>query len=615
MSRNHQLAAVPLSRRRFVQGIAAAGGLAPAWPLHRAFGATPGPVLSGTEFQLEIGPVPVNITGRAKIANAINGQIPAPVLRWREGDTITLAVTNRLSDPTSIHWHGVRTPSPMDGVPGLSFAGIPPGQTFVYRFPVHQSGTYWYHSHSAFQEQTGVYGPIIIEPKGGYAHTFDRDYVVFLSDWSDEAPETIISNLKFQADYYNFNQRTLGAFIDDVNRKGVAETVSDRLMWGQMRMSPTDILDVSGAAYTYLMNGQPPAANWTALFRPGERVRLRFINGSAMSIFDVRIPDLPMTVVQSDGNDVVPIAVDEFRIGTAETFDVIVQPREARAYTILAQAEDRTGFTRGTLAPRPGMTAAIPPMDPRPMRTMKDMGMEHGSMGGMQMDGSMPGMSHAAPGGTQQMNHGSMPGMSQPASGGTQPMNHGSMPGMNHGATGGMPTMTASLGDATKLEGTVGVDNVAMMPTERLNEPGEGFPEGRRVLRYTDLRALKRGNDPRQPEREIALHLTGNMERFMWGFDGKKFSEAGPIELKRGERVRFTLTNDTMMEHPMHLHGLWMELENGHGEYRPYKHTIIVKPGERLSFLVNADEPGRWAFHCHLLYHMEAGMFREVRVA
>jgi CopA family copper-resistance protein len=626
----------PLNRRRFVEGVSAAGALASAWPLSRAIAVPQGSVLSGTEFQLEIGPMPVNITGRARTATAINGQLPAPILRWREGDTITLAVTNRLSEPTSIHWHGIRTPSPMDGVPGLSFAGISPGQTFVYRFPVHQSGTYWYHSHSAFQEQTGVYGPIVIEPKGGYAHPFDRDYAVLLSDWSDESPETIVSNLKFQSDYYNFHSRTLGTFIDDANRNGLAETVSDRLMWGKMRMSPTDILDVSGSTYTYLMNGQPPASNWTALFRPGERVRLRFINGSSMSIFDVRIPDLPMSVVQSDGNDLQPVVVDEFRIGTAETYDVIVQSREARAYTIFAQVEDRTGFARGTLAPRPGMTAAIPPMDPRPMRTMKDMGMEQGAMGGMQMDhGSTPGMSQPAPGrmqpmnhgsmlgigqgspGNMQMDHGSMPGMSHAAPGGAQPMNHGSMPGMSHGPTGGMPAMTnmASQSAAADLEGKVGVDNVAMSTNERLNEPGEGFPKGRRVLRYTDLRALKRGNDPRQPEREIVLHLTGNMDRFMWGIDGKKFSEAGPIELKRGERVRFTLINDTMMEHPMHLHGLWSELDNGHGEYRPYKHTIVVKPGEKLSFLVNADEPGRWAFHCHLLYHMEAGMFREVRVA
>jgi CopA family copper-resistance protein len=600
------------TRRRFVQGITAAGAFVSTWPPLRAIAAAQAPVLSGTEFQLEVAPLAVNITGRARFATAINGQIPAPILRWREGETITLAVTNRLSEPTSIHWHGVRTPSAMDGVPGLSFAGIPPGQTFIYRFPVHQSGTYWYHSHSAFQEQTGIYGPIIIEPKGGYAHRFDRDYAVFLSDWTDEGPETVISNLKFQSDYYNFQQRTLKTFLDDVNRNGLAETLSDRLMWGEMRMSPTDILDVSGATYTYLMNGQPPASNWTALFRPGERVRLRFINGSAMSIFDVRIPDLPLNVVQSDGNDLQPVTVDQFRIGTAETYDVIVQPREARAYTIFAQAEDRTGFARGTLAPRPGMTAAIPPMDPRPMRTMKDMGMEHGSSGGMQMDpGSMPGMSHGAPANSQRMSHGSMPGMSHGPTGGMEQMNHGAM-----GQGGALPKigMTEHATEA-KLQGSVGVDNVAMAPSDRLNEPGEGFPQGRRVLRYTDLRALKRGNDPRQPEREIVLHLTGNMERFMWGFDGKKFSEAEPIGLKRGERVRFTLVNDTMMEHPMHLHGLWSELENGHGEYRPYKHTVIVKPGERLSFLVNADEPGRWAFHCHLLYHMEAGMFREVRVS
>jgi len=447
----------------------------------------------------------------------------------------------------------------MDGVPGLSFRGIPPGETFVYRFPVHQSGTYWYHSHSGFQEQTGVYGPIVIVPKGGYAQAFDRDYVVMLSDWTDESPDTVVSNLKFQSNYYNYGQRTLGNLIDDAQRKGLSETVADRLEWGKMRMSPTDILDVSGATYTYLINGQPPGANWTALFRPGERVRLRFINGSSMSIFDVRIDGLPMTVIQADGNDLVPVTTDEFRISVAETYDVIVQPKADRAYTIFAQAEDRTGYARGTLAPRAGMAAAIPPMDPRPLRTMTDMG-----MGAME---------------------------------------HGEMPGMELSPEG------------KRLEGKVGVDNVAMMPTERLNRAGEGLPAGRRVLSYADLRATRPGSDPRPPSREITLHLTGNMERFLWGFDGKKFSEAEPIVLQRGERVRFVLINDSMMEHPIHLHGLWSELENGQGEHRPYKHTINVKPGERLSYLVTADAPGRWAYHCHLLYHMETGMFREVRVA
>ena len=551
------------TRRRLLSAAAATSALTltPS-PLRSALAAPArAPLLSGTEFQLEIAAAPINITGRQRTATAVNGSVPAPILRWREGDTVTLAVTNRLSEPSSIHWHGILVPNPMDGVPGLTFAGIPPGETFVYRFPVHQSGTYWYHSHSAFQEQTGLYGPLVIDPKGGYAQPFDRDYVVMLSDWTDTSPETIVSNLKFQSDYYNFQQRTVGTFFDDVAKNGLAATVSDRLMWGQMRMSPTDILDVSGATYTYLLNGQPPARNWTALFRPGERVRLRFINGSTMSIFDVRVDGLPMSIVQADGNEVVPVMVDEFRIGVAETYDVIVQPTADRAYTIFVQSEDRTGYARGTLAPRAGMEAAIPPMDPRPLRTMTDMGM------GMQR-GSMPDMSS-----------------------------------MGAGA------------EAKKLAGAVGVDNVAEMPTERLNRAGEGFPPDRRVLTYADLRAIRPGNDPRPPSRDITLHLTGNMERFIWGFDGKKFSEAEPIVLQRSERVRFVLINDSMMEHPIHLHGLWSELENGHGAYRPYKHTINVKPGEKLSYLVTADVPGRWAYHCHLLYHMELGMFREVRVS
>jgi CopA family copper-resistance protein len=464
----------------------------------------------------------------------------------------------------------------------LSFAGIAPGETFTYRIPVKQSGTYWYHSHSGFQEQTGLYGALVVEPEGGYAHAFDRDYVVMLSDWSDEDPDTIVSNLKFQSDYYNYGQRTLGSFLDDAARRGLGQTVSDRAEWGRMRMSPTDILDVSGATYTYLINGQPPAANWTALFRPGERIRLRFINASSMSIFDVRIPDLPMAVIQADGNDVEPVTIDQFRISVAETYDVIVTPAEDRAFTIFVQPEDRSGFARATLAPRPGMSAPIPAMDPRPMRTMADMGMGGMDHGAMKMDqGSMAGMPD-------------MPGMK---------MDHGSMAGMDGDAS------------AKTLEGAVAVDNVAMMPEERLNQPGDGIPPGRRVLSYADLRATRPGLDPRPPSREITLHLTGNMERFIWGFDGKKFSEAEPIRLERDERVRFILINDTMMEHPIHLHGLWSELDNGNGDFRPYKHTLNVKPGEKLSFLVTADTPGRWAFHCHLLYHMEMGMFREVAVS
>ncbi len=596
-----------LSRRRFVQGLTVAAAMAALpFPLSRALAAAnPAPLLSGREFALEIGPVPMNVTGRPRTAVGVNGQVPAPILRWREGDTVTLAVTNRLDEPTSIHWHGIRTPSPMDGVPGLSFAGIAPGETFTYRFPVHQSGTYWYHSHSAFHEQSGLYGALVIEPRAGYVHAFDRDYVVLLSDWSDENPETIVSNLKFKSDYYNFGQRTLGTFITDARNQGLGATVADRLEWGMMRMSPRDILDVNGSTYTYLINGQAPAANWTALFRPGERVRLRFINASSMSIFDVRIPGLKLSVMQADGNDVEPVSVDEFRIGTAETYDVTVQPQAERAYTIFAQAQDRSGFARGTLAPRSGMKGEVPPLEPRPLRTMADMGM--GDMGGMKMDhGSMTGMQHGV---ANAKNMPSMPGM-----------DHSTMSGMDHSTMPGMGNMPVDHGSmemppaGVPKEG-VEVDNVAMMPTDRLSDTGGLEGNGRRVLRYTDLRALKRGDDQRLPSREIVLHLTGNMQRFIWGFDGKKYSEAPPIQLARGERVRFVLINDSMMDHPIHLHGLWSELDNGQGDYRPYKHTILVKPGERLTYLVTADEPGRWAYHCHLLYHMELGMFREVHVA
>ena len=544
-----------LSRRRLLAVAAAGSG---CWVSAPARAATPPRLLTGTDFSLEIGPVPVAFTGARRMAIGVDGMVPGPILRCRQGDTITLAVTNRLTEPTSIHWHGLRVPSPMDGVPGFSFAGIPPGATFVYRFAVPDSGTFWYHSHSGFQEQLGLYGAIVVDPRDGYRDRFDRDYVVLLSDWSDERPAAIVSNLKFQNDYYNRGQRTVGTLVRDISRDGLTATIADRAEWGRMRMSPTDILDVNGSTYTYLMNGVPSAGNWTALFRSGERVRLRFVNGSSMSIFDVRIPGLKMTVVQADGNDVAPVAVDEFRIGTAETYDVIVQPDSDRAFAVFAQAEDRSGYVSGTLAPRAGMTAVVPPMDARPLRNMADMGMA----------------------------------------------------GMDPVAMAAMPE------DPTGPRIGVTVDNVAMMASRRLDEPGGGLGDnGRRGLTYADLRALRPGRDPRPASREITLHLTGNMQRYIWGFDGRTMAESEPIALRLGERVRFTLTNDTMMEHPIHLHGLWSELDNGQDAYRPYKHTILVKPGERLSFFVTADTPGRWAFHCHLLYHMELGMFREVRVA
>ncbi len=584
------------TRRRFVQGLALAGAAA-AFGRSRAFADVQSnwpTVLSGDRIDLTIGPLPFNVTGRPRLATAVNGSVPAPILRLREGDVVTINVTNRLDEPTSIHWHGLLLPGNMDGVPGLSFSGIAPGETFTYRFPIKQAGTYWYHSHSGTQEQTGLYGPLILVPRGKEPYAYDRDYVILLSDWTDEDPMTVVSNLKQQSDYYNYGRRTLGTFISDVNGQGLKATLADRVMWGKMRMSPTDIMDVTGATYTFLVNGQPPAANWTGLFNPGEKVRLRFINGSSMTTFDVRIPGLPFRVIAADGNDVEPVSVGEFRIGVAEVYDVIVEPRKDAAYTIFAQAQDRSGFARATLAPRSGMTAAIPPMDPRPLRTMADMGM--GNMAGM--DHAMPGMDHGA------MDKGAM-----------------DMSGMDHGDMAMAPAkapliINADGVDPKTMKGKPFVDNVAMEPRNRLAEAGTGLENnGRRVLVYTDLKALAPDTDMRPPEREIEFHLTGNMERWVWGFDGKKFSESDAIHVKLGERVRFVLINDTMMEHPIHLHGFLFSLENGNDGQLPLKHTVNVKPGERLSFVFTADTPAPWAFHCHLLYHMETGMFRTVVVA
>ena len=631
MSRQEEVAfrkPLPITRRRFVQGAAAgaamaACGLKGLTALGEATPRDPA-VLSGQHFELTIDSLPVNFTGRKTIATAVNGSLPGPILKWREGDTVTVSVTNRLKTETSIHWHGMRIPAAMDGVPGLSYSGIAPGETFHYSFPVKQNGTYWYHSHSRFQEQTGLSGAIIIEPRDKDAVAFDRDYVVLLTDWSDTNPETIFSNLKQQSDYYNYHRQTVGTFLSDVREEGWRLAIANRQAWGRMNMSPTDISDVSGATYTYLLNGNTPKANWTGLFQPGERIRLRVINGSSMTFFDVRIPGLKMTVVQSDGNDVEPVMVDEFRIGLAETYDVIVQPQDDKAYTFFAQAEDRTGYARGTLAPRAGMSAIVPAMGPRPMRTMLDMGM--GDMAGMKM-GNMSGMD---------MSHMDMPAPSSDTKSqrSTSTMTDQSKMEMsrNVGITPfpqpGQNTMpvapmserandgdTLQRSDIPSLHLGPQVDQVSLQAGERLHDPGDGLSDnGRRVLTYSDLRARYRGVDGRPPTREIVLHLSGSMQRYIWGFNGEKFSNAEPIVLKLGERVRFVLINDTMMEHPIHMHGLWSELENGNGEFNPYKHTITVKPSEQVSYLVSADTPGRWAYHCHLLYHMEAGMFRTVEV-
>ena len=558
-----------LPRRRFVQGLAL-GGVAAALGLRGgelfAQQAASRAELAGTHFDLTIGELPVDFTGHRRIATVVNGQLPAPLLRWRQGDTISLRVRNRLPVTSSIHWHGIVLPADMDGVPGLSFAGIPPGGEYLYRFTVNQSGTYWYHSHSRFQEQTGLYGPIVIEPRHGERHRTERDYVVMLNDWSDTDPEHIYANLKKQSDYYNLGRPTVGDFLQDVSKQGASGALAMRRMWQQMRMDPTDLSDVSAMTYTYLMNGHAPAGNWTGLFDAGEKVRLRFINGASMTFFDVRIPGLKMTVVAVDGQEVEPVSVDEFRIGTAETYDVIVAPSADRAWTIFAQSMDRSGYACGTLAPHAGMVAEVPSLDRRSLLTMGDM------MGAMSMHG-MPGMDHMA-------------------------TDHAAAP---------MPSAT--------LQTNVEADMRVPQPRTNLDDPGVGLRDnGRRVLSYADLRTIDMPISPRV-DRELSLRLTGNMQRYLWSFDATRFSEAQPLQLKYGEHVRITLINDTMMTHPIHLHGMWSELEDPRGEFQLRKHTVVVQPAQQVSYRVSADALGQWAYHCHLLYHMEAGMFREVVVA
>lgn len=576
-----------LSRRRFVQGLALGGVVAGSglWRASDALAAVPRTLaaseLRGTDLSLAIGRSTVDFTGRARSAVTVNGSLPAPILRWREGDTVSIRVANTLADEmTSIHWHGILLPSNMDGVPGLSFDGIAPGEAFQYRFQLRQSGTYWYHSHSMFQEQAGLYGALVIDPLEPPPYRFDREHVVLLSDWTDLDPAALYRRMKKMPMHDNTYQRTVGDFMRDARRDGLRATLADRGMWGRMRMTPSDLSDINAHTYTYLMNGTAPAGNWTGLFRSGEKVLLRFINGSAMTYFDVRIPGLKMTVVAADGQYIHPVSVDEFRIAVAETFDVIVEPSGQDAFTIFAQDMGRTGHACGTLAVRHGLQAPVPALDPRPLLTMADMAHDHG--GG----------------------HGKMP-MAQGDHGGHA--GHGAHGG--HGLGGSAPEHPPS------ERGNPLVDMQSSASSPRLDDPGIGLRDnGRKVLAYADLRSLFEDPDGREPGREIELHLTGHMEKFAWNFDGVPFAGAEPLRLNYGERMRIVLVNDTMMTHPIHLHGVWSDLEDADGRFQVRKHTIDMPPGTRRSYRVRADALGRWAFHCHLLYHMEAGMMREVRI-
>ena len=599
-----------LSRRRFVQGLAV-GGVASAFGWPRFGLASPKtPILTGTDFDLVIDSLPVDFTGHARLGVAVNGSIPAPTLRWREGTTVELRVRNALPADSvhgrmaSIHWHGIVLPANMDGVPGMSFDGIGPGETYRYRFTLRQSGTYWYHSHSGFQEQAGLYGAIVIAAAEPEPFDHQRDHVVLLSDWTDLPPDALYARLKKMSGYDNYHKRTVGDFFRDAKRSGLAATIEDRKQWGAMRMTPTDLSDVNAHTYTYLMNGTTSLGNWTGLFAPGEKVRLRFINGSSMTHFDVRIPGLAMTVVAVDGQHVHPVTIDEFRIAPAETFDVIVTPGGQDAFTIFAQDMGRTGFVSGTLAVREGLRAPVPPVDPRPILSMADMG--HGGMGGTD-HGSMDHSGHdMAPMKDMPMKGMPMKGME----GGCGANMQGSMQmDADTNTQTGMQTHPA--GEARNPL----VDMQTMMPTPKLDDPGIGLRDnGRKALSYGMLRSLFDDPDGRDPGREVELHLTGHMERFAWSFDGQPFAGAEPLRMNYGERLRIVLVNDTMMTHPIHLHGLWSDLENEKGEFMVRKHTIDMPPGSKRAYRVRADALGRWAYHCHLLYHMEAGMMREVRV-
>jgi len=558
-----------MSRRGFVRAVGTASAFAavPAWaqghsmlrrhgeaPIRAGFDTVSGPLID-----LSVGEGRRIVQGRKGHGIAVNGSVPGPLIRLQEGQNVRIAVTNHLAEDTSIHWHGLLVPFHMDGVPGISFPGIKPGQTFTYEFPVRQSGTYWYHSHSGLQEQQGHYGPLIIDPAGAEPAAYDRDYILLLSEFTPLHPHFIMDRLRKGEGYFNY-QRT--SWADDYPL-----SAADRRMWAEMRMPATDIADVTGSTYTYLANGRGPKEGLEFLFSPGERIRLRVINGAAQTFFNLRIPGLAMTVIAADGQNVRPVEVDEFQIGTAETYDIIITPT-AEAHTIVAESMDRSGMALATLASRPGARAAIPPPRKPPLLDMGDMGMNH--------------------------------------------PDHGS------GHTMGGMKMRDTLLLPPDVKLGPGIDMVSMVPVDKLGDPGLGLRDvGHRVLTYRMLAALEPNTDTRTPSRLLELHLTGNMERYMWSFDGEMYSAVSdrPIRFAWNERVRVKLVNNTMMAHPIHLHGMFFTLVNGETPARqPRKNIVIVQPGASAQFDLTADEPGDWAFHCHLLYHMHGGMMQTVTV-
>jgi CopA family copper-resistance protein len=585
-----------LPRRRFLQGAAGMAAML-AWPLganavvkapHRAL-----PLASSrvdTQFELTLARTQVNFTGTPASAITLNGTLPGPLLRMQEGREVTIALTNRLDEVTAAHWHGLKVPNNMDGVPGVTFPGIKPGETFQYRFPLRQSGTYWYHSHAILQEPAGFYAPLIIDPQGREPFGYDRDYVVMLSEWIDTPPEKVLANLKKIDGYYNDRRQTLPELYADLKAARTPqerESIwNERRAWARMRMDPTDATD-GGRQWQFLVHGQRIEDNWTALFKPGERIRLRLINASAMNFFDVSIPGLELTVVQADGQNVRPVKVRELRMGNGETYDVIVQPTERKAYTLFAATSGRIGFARGTLAPELGMEGEIPPMGSRPVRTMAEMAGAHG--GG---HGTAPATQPVAATVDPHAGHGAVPATPAPA------------PADPHAMHGGMEGMPMQRG----MPGMGGVPTGGAQATDSL---ADGLKDR---LAYADLEALTPMRLPAAPAKKIDMRLTGDMNRYIWSINDKKLSQATFFEARVGERLEIRLINETMMEHPMHMHGAFFVVDNGKGERAPLKHTVIVKPGETITVHTSFDEPGPWVFHCHLFYHAAAGMVQAIVV-
>ncbi|NAR57225.1 multicopper oxidase domain-containing protein [Acinetobacter haemolyticus] len=604
------------------------------------------------EYDLTIAEQTVNITGKPLKRITVNGKFVAPLLEFEEGDEAIIRVHNKLKNQdSSIHWHGLILPGIMDGVPGFNqFDGIAPSKTYEYKFKVRQNGTYWYHSHSKGQEQEGLYGPLVIYPKNRTPLTVDektdKDYVVLLSDFHDSTSDKIMNNLKKEADYYQNRRETVFDVFKQIKKDGLKATWQDRSMWNQMRMLKTDMSDVT--KYTFLMNGKTPEQNWIGNFKTGEKVRLRFINASAMSFFDVRIPNLKMTVVSADGQPVKPVPVDEFRIGTAETYDVIVEPKQSN-YQIEAESIDRSGFSVGSLHDEntpPINQIKMPKSRPRSLLTMEDMGMGHdmSSMAGMDHDmSSMKGMNHDMSSmkgmdhdmsSMKGMDHdmSSMKGMDHDMSSMTgmdhdmssmKDMNHdmSSMKGMNHDMS-SMKVMNHDMSSMKGMNHDMPMNSATVKSASDKNDntvfgwANASTPVGQKALQYSDLQSLNPQPDTRAPEREMEIRLGGNMERYIWTINGKKFNETEPFKVKYGERIRLKFVNDSMMAHPMHLHGMFMQLENGQDPSNmPNKHTIIVPPGKTVTTLLTADELGEWAIHCHLLYHMAAGMMNKLIVA